>query len=168
VEDAVRDVSVVDARHPGAHRAEQRLDDHVAAELVEGLERVVAALAGDRPRRRQAGPGQKDGGEELVHRALDRARAVDHPHAPGRQHVQRVEAEHDVLQRAPRDPPDDHRVTRAELDVAAADGRAAVLDRARQPGHGGEGARVAGRAQRALEALGVPAPRGPEDGDAQR
>jgi hypothetical protein len=58
VEDPMGHVGVVHSRHPGPHRAEQRLDDHVPAELLEGLERVLGSLARDRPRRGHAGPGQ--------------------------------------------------------------------------------------------------------------
>src|SRR3954467_1591005 len=44
VEDAGGGVGAVPPRHPRPHRAEQRLDDDVAAELLERLERVVGAL----------------------------------------------------------------------------------------------------------------------------
>jgi hypothetical protein len=112
VEDAVCDVGVVDAGHPGAHRAEQRLDDHVAAELLEPGERILGTLAGDRARRRHPGPGEQRRGEELVDRALERSRAVEARHV---KRVQRVDAEDDLLERAAWDAADDHRVAVVEL-----------------------------------------------------
>ena len=72
----------------------------VGAELVERLERILGALAGDGARGRQAGGGEQRGAEELVDRVLDRERAVDGAHADGGQRVQRVDAEDDLLERA--------------------------------------------------------------------
>jgi hypothetical protein len=43
-------VSILEAHDRVAHRAEQRLDHDVAAQLVEGLHRVVVAFAHDRGR----------------------------------------------------------------------------------------------------------------------
>ena len=126
MEDAVGDVGVVHARHPRPHRAEQRLDDDVAAELLEGLERVVGALAGDRPRRGHARARQQRRGEELVDGALDRARAVDARHAARLERVQGVDAEDDLLERAARDAAHDHGVAAVERHVAAAHGDVAV------------------------------------------
>ena len=162
VEDAVRDVGVVDARHPGAHRAEQRLDDHVAAELLEGVERVLDALAGDRPRRRHAGSGQQRRGEELVDGPLDRPRAVDARHAALGEHVQRVDAEDDLLERAARDAADDHGV--AVVEPADRDVAVDAPDHAR---HGHEPVLVAARRERVGQLPRVPAAARPEDRDRQ-
>jgi hypothetical protein len=49
-EHPLRDVGIVHAHHADPHRAKQRLDDHVAAELAERLEGVGRPLAGDRAR----------------------------------------------------------------------------------------------------------------------
>ena len=159
MEDAVRDVAVVDARHPGAHRAEQRLDDHVAAELVEGLERVVAALAGDRPRRRHAGPGEQRRGEELVDRPLERPRAVDARHG---ERVQRVDAEDHLLERAARDAAHDHGV--AAVEAGHRDVAVDAPDHAR---HGHEPVLVPPRLERVGELPRVPAAARSEDRDGQ-
>ena len=162
VEDAVGDVAVVDPRHPGAHRAEQRLDDDVAAELVEGLERVLGALAGDRPRRGDPGPGQQRRGEELVDRPLDRARAVDDGHAPRHERVQHVDAEDHLLERAARDAAHDHRV--AAFEAAHRD---VAVDAPDHAGHGHEQVLVAARRERAGQLPRVPAAARPQDRDPQ-
>ena len=45
---AVRQVAILDAHDPVAHRAKQRLDHDIAAQLLEGQHRIVVALAGGR------------------------------------------------------------------------------------------------------------------------
>ena len=166
VKDAVRDVRVVHARHPGAHRAEQRLDDHVAAELLERRERIVGALAGDRARRRHAGLGQQRRGEELVDRPLDRARAVDARHAAGDERVQRVDAEDHLLERAARDAADEHRVAAVELELAAAHGDGAV-DPPDHAGHLHQAMLVATRREGVDQLLRMPAAGRSQDRDGQ-
>src|SRR4051794_25564322 len=155
-EHALGDVAVLDARHAEPHRAEERLDDHVVAEVVEGRERVLGALGCDRPRCRHPGSRDERRGEELVDGALDRERGVDHAHARRDERVQRVDAEDDLLERPARDPADDHDVAALERDVAAAD-RDAAVDAADHAGHRREGARVPARAERPGDPLGVPA-----------
>ena len=166
MEDAVGHVGVVDARHPRPHRAEQRLDDDVPAELLEGLQRIVGALAGDRPRRGHARTRQQRRGEELVDRALERARAVDAGHAARLERVQGVDAEDDLLERPARDAAHDHGVALVERHLAAAHGDVAVdaPDHAR---HGQDAMLVAARRQRVGELLRVPAPARPQDRDGQ-
>ena len=165
VEDAVRDVGVVHARHPGAHRAEQRLDDHVAAELVEGLERVLGALAGDRPRRRHPGPGQQRRGEELVDRPLDRARAVD---ARSRR-ARRARA----ARRRGRSPARASRAgcrgrsRRRSRRATRAAHRDVAVDAPDHARHGHEPMLVAARRERVGQLLRVPAAARPQDRDGQ-
>ena len=53
----MRHVAVLDPHDPVAHRAEQRLDDDVAAQLLERQHRIVVSLAHDRRRRGYAGLG---------------------------------------------------------------------------------------------------------------
>src|SRR4051812_41870377 len=77
--------------------------------------------------------------------------------------MQRIDAEHHLLERAARDPAHEHHIA----GVEAADAQPAV-DPADHPRHRGERARVPAAGQRVLEPLGVPAPGGAEDGDAQR
>src|SRR3954469_14199011 len=77
--------------------------------------------------------------------------------------MQRIDAEHHLLERAARDPADEHDIA----GVEAADAQPAV-DPADHPRHRGELARVPTAGRRVLEPLGVPAAGGAEDGDAQR
>ena len=119
-EHPLRDVPVLDPCHPEAHRTEQGLDDDVGAELVERHERVPGALAGDGPRRGQAGGCQERRAEELVDRMLDGQRAVDGAHADGGQRVERVDAEDDLLERATWDRTHDHDVALVERHLARA------------------------------------------------
>jgi hypothetical protein len=166
VEDPVRDIGVVHARHPGAHRAEQRLDDHVAAELLERSERILGALAGDRPRRGHARPGQQRRCEELVDRPLDRARAVDAGHAPLGERVQRVDAEDDLLEGAARDAAHDHGVAAVEPELAAAH-RDVAVDAPEQARHRHEPMLVATRREGVGKAPRVPAAARSQDRDGQ-
>ena len=130
-------------------------------------ERILGALAGDGPRRRHPGGGEQRRGEELVDRALDRQSAVDGAHADGGQRVQRVDAEHDLLERPARDAAHDDDVARVERHLAPAHRHAAV-DAADHPRHRSEAALVPARGQRALQPLGVPASARAHDRDAHQ
>ena len=81
---------------------------------------------------------------------------------PRGQHVQRVDAEDDLLERAARDPAHDHDVAPVQAAMLGA-----AVDPAHHPRHRGEFARMPARGQRALEPLGVPAAGRAEDRDAQ-
>ena len=156
-EHPLRDVGIVHAHHADPHRAEQRLDDHVAAELGERLQGVGGPLAGDRARGGQAGAGQQGRGEELVDGPLDRVRAVDRAHAAGGKRVQHVHAEDDLLERAARDAAHEHHVAAVERQLARAHAEAAALDAAHHPRHGSEVALVAARRQSPFQSTSVPA-----------
>ena len=129
---------------PNSHRAEQRLDDHVAAELGERLQGVGGPLAGDRAGCGQPGARQQGRGEELVDRPLDRVRAVHRAHAGGGKRVQHIHAEDDLLERAARDAAHEHDVAAVERQLARAHAKA-TLDAAHHPRHWRE-ARTRGRA----------------------
>ena len=162
----LRDVAIVHPHHAQPHRAEERLDDHVAAELGEGLHGVGGPLAGDGARGGQAGAGQKGRGEELVHRPLDRVRPVDRAHADSAQRVQRVDAEDDLLERASRDAAHEHDVAVVERDLVSADGEAAV-DAADHPRDRREAACVSARGQGPFDLPCVPASGRTQNRDAQ-
>jgi hypothetical protein len=162
-EHPLRDVRVLDARHPEAHRAEERLDDHVGAELAKASSaspaRSHAIVRGvGRPRPRAAPrPG-------TCRPSARSPRPVDHPDARGGQRVEDVDAEDDLLEGAARDAAHEHHVARVERELAAVQ-RDAALDPGDQPRHGREAAGMPARDQRALEPLRVPAPGGPQDRD---
>ena len=166
-EHPLRDVGIVHAHHADPHRAEQRLDDHVAAELGESLQGVGGPLAGDRARGGQAGACQQGRGEELVDGPLDRVRAVDRAHAAGGKRVQHVHAEDDLLERAARDAAHEHDVAAVERQLARAHAEAAALDAAHHPRHGSEVALVAARRQSPFQPTSVPAAGRAQDRDAQ-
>src|SRR5437660_1058113 len=70
-------VAILDANDPAAHRAEQRLDDDVASELLERSHRRLVALADDRRRSGHTGAGEECTRPRFVDGALERAGAVD-------------------------------------------------------------------------------------------
>jgi hypothetical protein len=160
-----RDVGVLDAHHAVTHRAEQRLDDHVAAELGERLLGVGRPLAGDRAGGGQAGARQQGRGEELVDGPLDRAPGVDRAHAGRVEGVQDVDPEDDLLERAARHAAHEHAVAALERQLVAAHGDAPV-DATHHPRDRREPALVPARRQGPLQPLRVPAAGRAEDRDA--
>ena len=124
-------IAILDAHDPVTHRAEQRLDHDVAAQLLERLHRVVVALADDRGRRGQPGQGQQRARPRLVDGPLDRARGVDAADALLGEDVERVHAEDHLLQRAAREAAHDQQVERVERPTpsGAEDVRVATLRR---------------------------------------
>ena len=165
-EHPLRDVAIVHAHHAESHRAEQRLDDHVAAELGKRLQGVGGPLAGDRARGGQAGAREQGRGEELVDGPLDRVRAVDRAHAGGGKGVEHVHAEDDLLERAARDAAHEHDVAAVEGQVARAHAEVA-FDAGHHPRDRREGALVPARRKRPLQPASVPAAGGAQNRDAQ-
>ena len=163
-------VAVLDAHDPVAHRAEQRLDDDIAAELVECLHRVVVALADGRGRGCHPGEGQHRARPRLVDRALDRARAVDATDTLLGEDVQRVHPEDHLLERAAREPTDDQQVERVERSAVGTEhvhASAGVDDRTK-PHSGDREHLVTASGERSDQPARVPRAGRAEDGDAER
>ncbi len=100
--------------HAAALRAEQRLDDHVAAQQLERLQGRVGVLADDGGRHAQAGRLQQGRGQVLVHANLDGPRRIEDADAGRLEPVQQVHAEDDVLQRPRRHGADQDAVERGK------------------------------------------------------
>jgi hypothetical protein len=115
---APRQFRVADADKPLSHRAEDGLDDHVAAAIehsADGSHGVIRPLADHRFRHRQARLLQDRRRVELVHRTLDGPRRVDDRNALILDPVQRVDTEDELLERPVRNNPGEYGVERKNV-----------------------------------------------------
>ena len=163
-EHAIGGVAVADPYHATTLRAEERLDDHVAAQLLVGEHGIVETLSDHRARRRQTRVVQARRGVVLVDTVFDGVRGIDYPDAVVLEHAQGVHAEDDLLQRARWDRPDEDHLTVIERHRRGAETRTLGDPRA-QLSHGIALRHDAAPCERCAQALRVPAPVLPEDRD---
>ena len=152
--------------HAAALRAEQRLDDHVAAQDLERLQGRVGVLADDGGRHAQPGGLQQGRGQVLVHADFDGPRRIEDADAGRLEPVQQVHAEDDLLQRTRR-----HRANQDAVERGK--GEPGRVSARRRSAHGRDDAAeidggrfMAERGGGTMQVADVPAVAGREQSDA--